>query len=124
MKTDLMAVGQCIVAERIRLEPQRYDLSSRARLGPYRYWATLYVCRPGLGSDVWLAAEQRLREVAAKLPRSGDTLWGVSSLVAHGLVARCLACHGRDVLRGLHALWQTAKFLLYGRNAVPPRKVN
>ena len=124
MNTDLVSAGQCIAAERIRLEPQGHEITSRARLGPYRNWATFYVCRVGLGSDVWLAAEQRLREVARELPRPGDTLWGISALIAHGLVARCLACHGRDVLRGLHALWQTAKFLLYGRNAAPPRKVN
>jgi hypothetical protein len=37
---------------------------------------------------------------------------------------RCLARHGRDVLPGLHALWSVSKLLLFGREAVPPRKVN
>jgi len=37
---------------------------------------------------------------------------------------RCVARQGRDVLTGLHALWRAAKLRLYGRDAVPPRKVN
>jgi urease accessory protein len=124
MKMDLSAEGRPIAAERIRLEPQKYDLSSPARFGIYRYYATFYVCRVGLEAKSWLDAEQRLRESAAGLSRPGETLWGVSTLMSHGLVFRCLARHGRDVLSGLHSIWQTSKFLLYGRNAVPPRKVN
>jgi len=65
-----------------------------------------------------------LREVAGKLARPGETLWGTSTLVAHGLVVRGLARHGRDVQTGLHAMWSAAKLLLYDREAVPPRKVN
>lgn len=124
MKTELVAAGRCIAAERIRLEPQKHALSSPARLGPHRYWATFYICRVGLSSSAWLAAEKQLREFAGKLTRPGETRWGISTLMEHGLIVRCLACHGREVLAGLHAFWQTAKFLLYGRNAVPPRKVN
>ena len=37
---------------------------------------------------------------------------------------RGLARHGRDVQTGLHAMWRAAKMLLYGREAIPPRKVN
>jgi urease accessory protein len=124
MKMDLSAEGRPIAAERIRLEPQKYDLSSPARFGIFRYYATFYVCRVGLDAKAWLTAEQRLRESTAELSRPGETLWGVSTLASHGLVFRCLARHGRNVLSGLHSIWQTSKFLLYGRNAVPPRKVN
>jgi len=124
MKTDVAAAGRAIAAENIRLEPEKYALESVARLGPYRYWATFYICRVGLGADVWLAAERQLREVAGKLARPGETLWGTSTLVAHGLVVRGLARHGRDVQTGLHAMWSAAKLLLYDREAVPPRKVN
>jgi urease accessory protein len=123
-KTDVVAAGRPLAADRIRLEPKKYPVSSLARIGPYRYWSTFYICRVGLSSNDWLAAEQRLREVAAQLARPGETLWGASTLVEHGLVARCLACHGRDVLPGLHAMWRAAKMHLYGREATPPRKVN
>jgi urease accessory protein len=51
-------------------------------------------------------------------------LWSISTLPAHGLMVRCVAVHGRHVLPGLQTLWQTAKQRLYGRDAVPPRKVN
>jgi urease accessory protein len=124
MATDVAAAGRTIAAERVRLEPKKYALESVARLGPYRYWTTFYICRVGLGAEAWLAAEQHLRGVAEKLARPGEVLWGTSTLVAHGLVVRGLARRGRDVQEGLHAMWRAAKLLLYGREAVPPRKVN
>ncbi len=124
MVTDVVAAERTIAAERVRLEPQKYALESVARLGPYRYWTTFYICRVGLGADAWLAAEQQLRDVAGKLVRPGEVLWGMSTLMAHGLVVRGLARHGRDVQEGLHAMWRASKLLLYGREAVPPRKVN
>jgi urease accessory protein len=124
MKTDLIASGRLIAAERVRLEPQDRALSSLARLGKYRYWATFYICRTGLDAGAWLAAERDLREVARALTQPGESLWGVSALVADGLVVRCLATRGRDALAGLHALWSAAKLRLYGRAAVPPRKVH
>jgi urease accessory protein len=124
MKTDLLALGRPIAAERVRLEPRRRNISDLARLGPYRYWITFYVCRVGLNVNLWLSAERHLREVAAGLTRSGEMLFGVSALVAHGLVIRCLARRGRGVLNALHPLWNAAKILLYDREAVPPRKVN
>jgi urease accessory protein len=58
------------------------------------------------------------------MTRRGEILWGVSSLVAHGLVVRCLARGGREVLPGLQAIWRSAKRHLYDREAIPPRKVN
>jgi len=124
MKSDLYATGRRIGTERIRLEPRDRELGSLARLGPYRYWATFYICRVGPEPGVWLAAEQELRQLARKLSKPARAVWGISTLVAHGLVVRSLACHGRDVLAGLHALWHAAKLLLFGREAVPPRKVN
>ena len=124
MKTDLLALGRPIAAERVRLEPRSRNISDLARLGPYRYWVTFYVCRVGLKANAWLAAEQRLREVAAGLTRSGEMLFGVSALVAHGLVIRCLARRGRGVLNALHPLWNAAKVFLYVCEAVPPRKVS
>jgi urease accessory protein len=124
MKTDLVALGRPIATERVCLEPRRRNISDLARLGPYRYWVTFYVCRVGLNAQMWLAAEQRLRDVTAGLTRSGEILFGVSALVAHGLVIRCLARRGRGVLDALHPLWNAAKLLLYDREAVPPRKVN
>jgi urease accessory protein len=124
LKADLIAEGQLIGAERVRLDPHQYPLSSPARLGPYRYWATFYICRVGLDAARWLALEDRLREAAREFTRPSEALWGISTLVAHGLVCRGVALRGRDVLFGLHQLWRAAKVALYGTDALPPRKVN
>jgi urease accessory protein len=124
LKSDLVAAGRPIAAERVRLEPKNRAVASLARLGPYRTWATFYICRVGLNSIVWLEAERDLREIAERLSRAGEALWGISTLTAHGLVVRCVARRGREVLPGLQEIWRAAKLRLYGRDAVPPRKVN
>jgi urease accessory protein len=124
MRTDMTANGRLIAAENIRLDPRGRALRSIARLGEYRYWATFYICRVGIDAPAWLAAEEQLREVARELSQPGAALWGISTLLADGLIVRGLAVRGRDALGGLHALWNAAKLRLYGRAAVPPRKVN
>lgn len=124
MRTDVRANGRLMAAENIRLEPRERALRSIARLGAYRYWATFYICRVGLDPAAWLAAEEHLREAAGELSRPGEALWGVSTLLADGLIVRGLAVRGRHALAGLHALWNAAKLRLFGRAAVPPRKVS
>ncbi len=124
LKMDIWTPNRLIAAERVRLEPRTHALSSLARLGDYRYWATFYICRVGAGPKLWSTAEERLREVAASVSAPGETRWGISTLVADGLVVRCLAREGRWVLAGLREIWAAAKSLLYGREAIPPRKVN
>ena len=124
LKMDIWTPNGLIAAERVRLEPRVHAVSSLARLGDYRYWATFYICRVGADRKVWAAAEQRLREVAANVPLAGETRWGVSTLAADGMMVHCLARQGRWVLAGLREIWSAAKSLLYGREAIPPRKVN
>jgi urease accessory protein len=124
MKTELVGMERLVAIERLRIVPENHSLASLARLGPYRTWASFYVCRVGLEARTWLELEQHLRETTEGFCAWGEALWGISTLSAHGLVVRCVASRGRDVLTGLHALWQAAKLRLYGRDAVPPRKVN
>jgi len=124
MRTSVSAMGRRIAAENLCLRPRQENVSSLARLGPYRYAATLYICRVNLEAGAWRGAEDQLRELTAALTRRGEILWGVSSLVAHGLLVRCLARNGREVLPGLQAVWRSAKRHLYGQEAIPPRKVN
>jgi urease accessory protein len=124
MSTRVSALGRTIAAENLCLRPRKENVSSLARLGHYRYSATFYICRVGLEPRAWSDAEDILREATSALTRPGEILWGVSSLVAHGLVVRCLARNGREVLPGLHSIWRSAKRHLYDREAVPPRKVN
>jgi urease accessory protein len=123
-RTRVTELGRKIAEEKICLRPAKHEVSSLARLGPHRYTATFYICRVGLDASAWRATEDHLRGLTTELTRPGEILWGISSLVAHGLVVKCLARRGREVLPGLHALWREAKLYLYGREAVPPRKVN
>lgn len=124
MHTEIsVAGGRPIAVEQIRLDPRHHPLTSPARLGPYRYWATFYVCRVGLAPAAWLAAENHLREAAHALTRPGKSLWAISTLPAHGLAIRCLVIHGREVLPGLTSLWRAAKLHLFGTEAIAPRKV-
>jgi urease accessory protein len=124
MKTDIVALGQPIACERVRIEPRKRPVKSFGRLRSYKTWATFCIARAGLTAAESLALEQDLREQAIPLTKHGETLWGISTLPAHGLMLRCAAVHGRHVLPGLQALWQAAKRRLYGCDAVPPRKVN
>lgn len=124
MKTRIAASGRPIAAESIRLEPRRFAVTSPARLGQFRYCATFYICRVGLAPAAWAALEQELRDAARALTRPGETLWGLSTLPSHGLIARVLARRGCDMLPGLRTLWRVAKLRLYGREPIPPRKVN
>jgi urease accessory protein len=124
MKADVVALGQPIATERVRIEPHKRSTQSFGRLGPYRTWATFCIARVGPSAAEWLALEQELREQALPLSKHGETLWAVSTLRARGLMVRCVAVHGRHVLPRLRKLWQTAKRRLYGCDAVPPRKVN
>jgi urease accessory protein len=123
MHAEISAMGSPIAIEQIHLEPRLRALTSAARLGHYRYWATFYICRVGLAPAAWIAAENHLREAARTLTRPGETLWSISTLSAHGLAIRCLAVQGREVLPGLQSLWRSAKLHLFGTEAFPPRKV-
>lgn len=124
IRTRITTHDKIIAAENLCLRPAFAGTSSLSRLGPYRYLATFYACRAGLGASAWRIAEEHLRELAAGWTRPGEMLWGVSSLVAHGLVVRCLARNGREVLPGLQAIWGVTKRHLYNLEAIPPRKVN
>ena len=121
---EVMALNRPILCERVRLEPKTYALESLARLGQYRYWATFCLCRVGPEPGFWLEAEQRLRAVTGELTRSGEALWGISALLAHGLVVRCVAREGHSILSGLREVWRAAKLLIYDREPIPPRKLN
>jgi len=124
MRTRVSALGRRIAAENLCLRPRKVNVSSLARFGQYRYLATFYICRVGLEMRAWRGAEDQLRELTTSMTRRGESLWGVSALVAHGLVVRCLARNGRAILPGLQAIWRSAKRHLYDREAIPPRKVN
>ena len=123
LQLDIRAAGRPIALERLHLTPATKPLPALARLGPYRYVATFYLCRVGLPSATWLMLEKALQEIAQSLTDQQTTVWGVSALPAHGLSVRALSMNSRALLAGLPHFWQAAKWALYRQNAVMPRKV-
>ncbi len=127
LETSIVAAdsfGQRPVAlERICLELALRPLSSPVRLGAYQYLSTFYICKVGVAQSQWLALESQLRALAIERSRRDEIIWGVSTLVAHGLAIRGLSVSGRAIAPGLLAFWQAAKAFLYDRAAVIPRKI-
>ncbi len=124
LRTDLHAGGALIAAERVRLEPRRAPARAIGRLGDFRTWATFYICRVGTATSDWISLEQELRSLFGLLQHRDSALWSVSTLPEHGLAVRCAAKNGRAIVAGLHEIWRTAKWRLYERAAIAPRKVN
>jgi urease accessory protein len=120
---DITAENHPIVLERTTLEPLQQPLDAPARMGPYRYLASLYCCHTGVPASCWLSLETQLAAIAQHRSCIGERVWGVSTLVAHGLLVRCLSVSGRGLEDDLVAFWSAAKHALYGTNALMPRKV-
>src|SRR2546422_3911425 len=77
----------------------------------------------GLEAVHWSTLEKELGALAQELSCPGEISWGVSTLVAHGLVMRAVSRQGRDIPPGLLAFWRAAKRYLYDEEPVPPRKI-
>jgi urease accessory protein len=122
LRFDLRADGIPIAVEHSHLDPSERPLVSPARLGPYRYFSSFYVCRVGAGENTWRGLERQLCELAGRLS-SPVIIWGLGRLPAHGLVVRALSQNGRDIASGLISFWRVAKQALCGQDAVIPRKV-
>lgn len=120
---ELTAEGEPIATERWALSPGQASLESTARLGPFRHFASCYVCRVGEPPSFWRDFEARLQTIADQLS-SPEVLWGVTSLRAHGLVVRGVAVSGRSLADGLVEIWKAAKWILCGRVATLPRKIH
>ena len=123
VKTRITAPSRILAAENLSLRP-----GSREFLR-FPGWALIAISLPFIFA-AWDATQAHgglPKNVFANwrvdLTRPDEILWGVSRLVAHGLIIRCLARNGREILPGLQALWKGAKRHLYDQDAIPPRKV-
>jgi len=120
---ELFADGERAATERWVVAPMARSLDSAVKLGPFRHFASCYICRAGEPASYWLALEKQLQTVAERLC-GPEVLWGVSSLRAHGLLIRGVAVGGRPLASGLVEVWKAAKWFLCGRVATLPRKVH
>jgi urease accessory protein len=112
-----------LAIERYLLTPSTKDSRSVARWGRFRYTSTMYVCHTGIPAARWNEVESILNELA--LLRTCDAArWGVSALIAGGIVIRGLALEAHQITSGLYAFWDLAKEKLWGEPALAPRKIN
>ena len=118
----LRATGIPVAIEHCHLDPLARPLASPARLGPYRYFSSFFICRAGTSEGTWRDLEKQLQELGRKLS-SPVIIWGLGRLPAHGLVVRALSQNSRDISSGLVGFWRVAKQALYGQDAVIPRKI-
>jgi urease accessory protein len=123
LAAEITTQGKPLAIERMRIEPQLRAPSSHTRLGSFPYFCSFYICKVGLEAAHWLQMEQQLSTLAQEMSRPMDISWAVSTLVAHGLLVRAISRQGRDIATGLLAFWRAAKLLLYGQEAIPPRKI-
>jgi urease accessory protein len=112
-----------LALERYSLSPSARDPRSVARWGRFRYSATLYICHTGVAQPRWIELESRLNDIAF-LQTSHAERWGVSTLLAGGLVIRGLALEAHRITTRLYTFWDLAKQELWGEPAIPPRKIN
>lgn len=120
---EIIAEGRPIAWEQLQLTPGEQVVGSPLRLGPFHYFGAFYLCRVGVAADVWQALYTELSGLATHLSIPGVVLWGVTPLVAHGLLVRVLSDNGRAIQAGLPSFWQLAKRALYQADAVLPRKI-
>ena len=112
-----------LALERYSLIPSAQDPRRVARWGRFRYTATMYVCHTGIPQARWNSLESTLNDLAFSRTCYAAR-WGVSTLVAGGLVIRGLALEAHQITTGLHTFWDMAKQELLGEPAIPPRKIN
>ncbi len=122
-QSSICSATRPLALERYTLMPSHRDPRSIARWGRFRYTAAMYVCHTGVGPSQWDRLESRLNG-GAFLRTSEAARWGVSSMVAGGLVVRGLALEAHQITAGLHSFWDLARQELWGEPAIPPRKIN
>lgn len=115
---EILRDGQPILEEIWNLAPALHQPGSTARLGPFRHFASLYLCQTGA-----TRLEPEMARLAEQHSVANEILWGASSLRSDGVVLRGLARNGRLLVRSLTAIWEAAKLSLCGRVATLPRKI-
>lgn len=112
-----------LALERYTLTPSSRSPQSVARWGRFRYTATLYICHTGLVQARWRDLEASLNQLAMD-QSTPSARWGVSTLVANGLVVRGLGLEAHEIAAGLQAFWSHGKQEIWSEPAIPPRKIN
>jgi urease accessory protein len=123
ISSRIVCEGKPLAIDQFVIEPSRRSPQQVGMLGRFECCSTFYICKTGLGPDKWTEL-QSLLENEAELMSTPDLQWGASRLVDHGILVRGLGFQSAFLLAGLIRFWNIAKIYLYGREAIPPRKVN
>jgi urease accessory protein len=123
LATSITAAGMPVAWERMAFEPGPDRSAQDAVFGPYRYLSTCYLCSVGASRQTLNGWEGQLTALAAQFSTPGDSLWGVSTLAAHGLIIRGLSRSGRDIATQLFAFWRLSRALLGEPTPTLPRKL-
>ena len=123
MKTDIIAEQLPIAIERMKFSPRQTRPASPVRLGIFTYWATFYICRIGLPSEMWRTLEENLAKIAQQRSCPNKQSWGVSTLISDGLIIRGFSLDNQTLMEGLIAFWRIAKQHLYQTDIHVPRKL-
>jgi urease accessory protein len=120
---ELAAEAEPVAIERWTIPPLLHRLDALPRLGRFNHFGSCYICRAGEPAKYWRTFESEMQPIADRL--SGpEVLWGITSLRAHGIVARGVSISGRLMAEGLVEIWKAAKWHLCGRVATLPRKIH
>jgi urease accessory protein len=117
-RLEIVSDGRPILEEIWNLTPASCAPDATARLGPFRHFASLYLCGPDAAH-----LEPAMASLAEQHSAANELLWGASSLRSGGVILRGLARNGRVLQRSLAAIWEAAKPAFCGRVATPPRKI-
>ena len=122
-KASIRCCDTPVALESYILRPDVRAMNSAARMGPFFYSVTMYVCRADASQQRWLGLEGELNEIGQEL--SGpETRWGASCLVKHGVMVRGLVRHAHQASHGVHVMWRKAKESVWRREALLPRKTH
>lgn len=123
IRSRIACGGKPLAIDRFVIEPSRRSPQQLGILGAFECCSTFYICKTGLGPLRWKELQSLLEDEAESMSRP-DLQWGTSRLVEHGILVRGLGFQSALLLAGLIRFWNIAKIYLYGREAMPPRKVN
>lgn len=118
----IVSQNRPILRERWHIDPSEHPIKSLAYMGAWMHSATFVVCHSGIDNSDLLQLESALTSIAHNLS-DDDTIWGVSRLVADGVVVRGLGKIGRILPAQIEQFHSQARQLLLGESLTLPRKI-
>ena len=122
--TEVTVMGKPCLTDRLLLEPSRWPMETPARFGANGYLVTFLAIHAGLSTTGMKDLEQALLAALPRVPEQQvrQSYWGVTTLLAHGVMVRGAVDAPSAIPATLQALWSAAKWQLCGQAIEVPRK--